>query len=154
MTHEHWMRVALEQANAASAKDEVPVGAVLVCENKVIAAAHNLCRAQNDPTLHAELLVLREGRRRLGSLAGCTLYVTLEPCAMCAGAMIHMRLLELVFGAFDKRCGCCGSTVDLTDHWFYHSVKTWGGILEQECAALLTDFFAGKRSVSVKGERQ
>jgi len=139
------MRIALEEAKKAAEKDEVPVGAVLVKDGAVVAKAHNSCEESGDPTQHAELIVLQEGQRLLGSLAGCTLYVTLEPCAMCAGAMIHLRLPELVYGAFDARCGCCGSTVDLTDHWFYHSVKTRGGVLEKECAQLLTEFFKGKR---------
>jgi len=145
MTQEDWMRIAIEEAKAAAATDEVPVGAALVRGGEIVARAHNRCEELADPTQHAEMLVLQEGRRQLGTLDGCTLYVTLEPCAMCAGAMIHLRLPELVYGAFDARCGCCGSTVDLTDHWFYHSVKTWGGVLEQECAVLLKDFFAGKR---------
>jgi len=139
------MRIALDEAKTAAEKDEVPVGAVLVKDGAVIARAHNRCEELGDPTQHAEMIVLREGQRLLGNLTGCTLYVTLEPCAMCAGAMIHLRLPELVYGAFDQRCGCCGSQVDLTDHWFYHSVKTWGGVLEEECAALLKEFFANLR---------
>ena len=142
---EHWMRLALEEAQQALLEDEVPVGALVVKDDSIVARAHNLSRQRNDPTNHAEMLALREAQQKLGSLAGCTLYVTMEPCAMCAGAMVLLKLPKLVFGAFDKSCGCTGSRVDLTDHWFYHSVETWGGILEKECAALLTEFFQRKR---------
>ena len=142
---ELWMQQALGEAQAALSEDEVPVGAVVVRDGEIVAKAHNLSRQRNDPTQHAELLALRAAQRSLGSLNGCTLYVTMEPCAMCAGAMLLMKLPRLVFGAFDPSCGCTGSRIDLTDHWFYHSVETWGGILEKECAALLTDFFRRKR---------
>lgn len=142
---ERWMQEALREARTALREDEVPVGAVVVKDGAIVAKAHNLSRQNNDPTQHAELLALQEAQRQLGSLAGCTLYVTMEPCAMCAGAMALLKLPRLVFGAFDESCGCTGSRVDLTDHWFYHSVETWGGILEGDCAALLTEFFQRKR---------
>ena len=142
---ERWMEEALAEARLALAEDEVPVGAVVVKEGKIVARAHNLSRQRNDPTNHAELLALQAAQQKLGSLSGCTLYVTMEPCAMCAGAMVLLKLPRLVFGAFDESCGCTGSRVDLTDHWFYHSVETWGGILESECATLLSEFFQRKR---------
>ena len=142
---ERWMQEALKEARAALQEDEVPVGAVVVKDGGIVARAHNLSRQQNDPTLHAEILALHVAQQQLGSLTGCTLYVTMEPCAMCAGAMVLLKLPRLVFGAFDANCGCTGSRVDLTDHWFYHSVETWGGILERDCAALLTEFFQRKR---------
>ena len=142
---ERWMQEALKEARAAMAEDEVPVGAVVVKDGGIVARAHNLSRQQKDPTLHAEVLALREAQQQLGSLTGCTLYVTMEPCAMCAGAMVLMKLPRLVFGAFDSSCGCTGSRVDLTDHWFYHSAETWGGVLEKECTELLTNFFQRKR---------
>ena len=142
---EQWMRAALQEAQAALQEDEVPVGAVVVKDGVIVARAHNLSRQQKDPTQHAELLALRQAQRQLGSLIGCTLYVTMEPCAMCAGAMVLLKLPRLVFGAFDASCGCTGSKVDLTDHWFYHSVETWGGILEKNCADLLSEFFQRKR---------
>ena len=142
---EYWMQQALTEAWAALVEDEVPVGAVVVKRDEIVARAHNLSRQQNDPTQHAELLALRQAQQILGSLTGCTLYVTMEPCAMCAGAMVLLKLPRLVFGAFDPSCGCTGSRLDLTDHWFYHSVETWGGILEEECAAILTEFFQRKR---------
>ena len=139
------MRAALQEAQAALQEDEVPVGAVVVKDDEIVARAHNLSRQNNDPTQHAELLALRQAQRQLGSLTGCTLYVTMEPCAICAGAMVLLKLPRLVFGAFDTSCGCTGSRVALTDHWFYHSVETWGGTLERDGAALLTEFFQRKR---------
>ena len=142
---ERWMQEALKEARAAMAEDEVPVGAVVVKDGAIFARAHNLSRQKNDPTQHAELLALQAAQQKLDSLTGCTLYVTMEPCAMCAGAMVLMKLPRLVFGAFDHSCGCTGSRVDLTDHWFYHSVETWGGVLETDCAALLSEFFQRKR---------
>ena len=146
MTHdERWMQEALKEAQQAISEDEVPVGAVIVKDGAVVARAHNLSRQKADPTCHAELLALQIAQAALGSLSGCTLYVTMEPCAMCAGAMVLLKLPRLVFGAFDESCGCTGSRIDLTDHWFYHSVETWGGVCEKECAQLLTDFFQRKR---------
>ena len=145
MNDERWMREALSEARAAFGEDEVPVGAVVVKDDVIIARAHNLSRQNSDATEHAELLALKTAHQQLGSLAGCTLYVTMEPCAMCAGAMVLLKLPRLVFGAFDPSCGCTGSRMDLTDHWFYHSVETWGGIMEAECAALLSEFFQRKR---------
>lgn len=146
MSHdERWMQEALLEARQALLTDEVPVGAVVVKDGSVVARAHNLSHRKNDPTQHAELLALREAQAALGSLSGCTLYVTMEPCAMCAGAMVLLKLPRLVFGAFDESCGCTGSRIDLTDHWFYHSVETWGGVLEKECTELLSEFFQRKR---------
>lgn len=143
---ERFMRMALEEAQRAYELDEVPVGAVLVMRGKVIARAHNLCEAASDPMAHAEMLVLREAiRKEGGRLDGSTLYVTLEPCAMCAGAAINARVSRIVFGAFDARAGCCGSVADITDGWFMHTIEVAGGVLEEECAALLQAFFEDKR---------
>ena len=142
---ERWMREALTEARTALDEDEVPVGALVVKNGEIVARAHNLSQQKADPTQHAELLALQQAQKVLGSLDRCTLYVTMEPCAMCAGAMVLMKLPRLVFGAFDASCGCTGSRVDLTDHWFYHSVETWGGVLEKDCAALLSEFFQRKR---------
>lgn len=143
---ERFMQLALEEAREALALDEVPVGAVLVKQGKVIARAHNLCEAANDATMHAELICIRDASRELGShLEGCTLYCTLEPCVMCAGAAILARLSRIVFGAFDLRAGCCGSVADVTDHWFNHSIEVIGGVMEQECVTLLQQFFEQKR---------
>lgn len=143
--HEKWMKLALREAETAAQSEEVPIGCVIVKEDTVVAKAHNLCHKHHDPALHAECIALKQAWEQIGSLEGCTLYVTLEPCAMCAGTMIHYRLPRLVFGAFDPACGCTGSKVDLTDHWFYHSVETFGGILEEECQSLLSAFFAERR---------
>ena len=140
------MRLALAEAQQAAAEGEVPVGAVVVHCGRVIAAEHNRSEQRRDLTAHAELLAMQHAARQLGGrLAGCTLYVTLEPCAMCAGAAVNLRLSELVYGAYDENAGCCGSVADLTAHWFLHSLRTGGGILEAECAKLLSDFFSTKR---------
>ncbi|MEG1524319.1 MAG: tRNA adenosine(34) deaminase TadA [Clostridia bacterium] len=143
---EAYLHLAIEEARLAAAEGEVPVGAVLVHDGKILVRAHNRCQQDNDPTAHAELLCIRDGaKQRCGRLTDCTLYVTMEPCAMCAGAAINAKLDRLVFGAFDMRAGCCGSVFDLTDHCFLHTVEVWGGVLATECAALLTDFFVQQR---------
>lgn len=143
---ERYMRLALEEARLAFDEGEVPVGVVLVKHGEVVARAHNRVEQTGDATAHAELLCLREAMERLGSrLTDCTLYVTLEPCAMCAGACVNAKLSRLVYGAFDEAAGCCGTKMDLTDHCFLHSVETWGGILEPECKKLLTNFFQALR---------
>jgi len=143
---ERFMRMALEEAQRAFEEEEVPVGAVLVKNGKVIARAHNLTEAASDPTAHAEMNALREGARAEGGrLSGSTLYVTLEPCAMCAGAAVNARVSRIVFGAFDPNAGCCGSVADITDGWFNHSIEVVGGVLEDECAALLRSFFERRR---------
>ena len=143
---ERYMLLALEEARLASLEGEVPVGTVLVKHGEVIARAHNRVEQSGDATAHAELLCLREAMEQLGPrLTDCTLYVTLEPCAMCAGACVNAKLTRLVYGAFDEVAGCCGSKMDLTDHCLLHSVETWSGILEPECKALLSDFFQALR---------
>ena len=143
---ERYMHLALDEARLAAREGEVPVGAVLVKHDAVIARAHNRVEQSGDATAHAELLCLRAAMERLGPrLTDCTLYITLEPCAMCAGACVNAKISRLVYGAFDDAAGCCGSKMDLTDHCFLHSVETWGGILEPECKALLTDFFQALR---------
>ena len=143
---EQYMRLALKEAKLAAESGEVPVGAVLVCNGEVIARAHNLVEQTRDTTAHAELLCLREGMAKHGNRLGdCTLYVTLEPCAMCAGACVNAKLQRIVFGAFDEVAGCCGSRMDLTDQCFLHSVEVWGGVLESDCKTLLTQFFQALR---------
>lgn len=143
---ESYMRLALEEAQLAFDAGEVPVGAVLVCNGEIVSRAHNHVERAHDATQHAEMLCLREGMVKLGGrLADCTLYVTLEPCAMCAGACVNAKLGRLVYGAFDEVAGCCGSKIDLTDKCFLHSVETWGGILEEECKSLLSRFFQALR---------
>ncbi len=141
MDDRKWMQLAILQAEIAFSEREVPVGAVVIKDGSVVSESHNRCIFLGDETAHAEMLALKDAYEKLGSLEGCTLYVTLEPCAMCAGAMIHMRLPRLVYGAFDPACGCCGSRLDLGDHWFDHSIETIGGVLEEQCSSLLKDFF-------------
>ena len=145
MSDEKWMKYALQEAEIARSEGEVPIGAVIVKDKAIVSRAHNLCEQKNDPSLHAEMIAMRAAHQILGSLSGCTLYVTLEPCPMCAGAMIRFRLPRLVFGAFDPNAGCCGSRIDLTDHWFEHSAETFGGVLEKECETLLRTFFESLR---------
>ena len=147
MTEREYMLIALKEAKKAAAIDEVPVGAILIKNDKVIVRAHNMVEHNKNACAHAELLCLYEGMKLLKSkrLDECELYVTLEPCAMCAGAMVNAHLGRLFFGAFDERCGCCGSAADLLDDAFYHTVKAVGGIEEEACALLLQEYFRKKR---------
>jgi tRNA(adenine34) deaminase len=143
------MRQALEQARLAQERGEVPIGAVLARTGEVIAARHNCPIATHDPTAHAEICALRAAGQALGSyrLEGTTLYVTLEPCVMCAAAIVHARVARLVFGAWDLRAGGVGSLVDVTTlPGLNHRVDVFGGVLMEECSQLLKDFFAQKRS--------
>ena len=143
---EKMMRLALEEAARSGA--DVPVGAVVVRDGQVIAAAHNEREAGDDPFAHAEMLAMRQACQRLGTrrLRDCTLYVTLEPCPMCAGALVMAEMGACVFGAYDPRQGCCGSVYDLPhDPAFFHRVPCTGGVMEQECADQLRDFFREKR---------
>ena len=143
-----WMGLALAQAREAAEAGEVPVGAVVVKDGRVIATGRNAPMAEHDPTAHAEVVALREAGRALGNyrLEGCTLYVTLEPCAMCSGAMLHARLDRVVFGASDPRTGVAGSVLNLFDHpQLNHQTEVKGGVLAQACGQLLKDFFKPKR---------
>ena len=148
---EAFMSIALEQGQRAFAIGEVPVGAVIIKENKVISFSHNLVETKKDPTAHAELLAIRDAAHKLGDwrLRGCDLYVTLEPCAMCVGACIGSRLDTIIFGAYDKVSGCCASVADLADGWLPHSPKVVGGVLEGECSAIMTKFFKERRNKGV-----
>ena len=148
-THEKWMKLALEQARLAQAMSEVPVGAVLVQDDQLIASAHNQPIYSNDPTAHAEIQLLRAAGKQLNNyrFPNTTLYVTLEPCTMCLGAMIHARVSRIVFGAYDEKTGVCGSCQDLsTSKCFNHSIETEGGILADECKQLLQKFFKKRRA--------
>jgi tRNA(adenine34) deaminase len=143
-----FMSAALAQARAAGASGEVPVGAVLVRGEQIIAASHNAPIASHDPTAHAEIAVLRAAGRALGSyrLTDTTLYVTLEPCVMCASAVVHARVRRLVFGAWDRRAGGAGSITNVFAlPGLNHRVDVFGGVLMEECAALLLQFFAQRR---------
>ncbi|WP_404815893.1 tRNA adenosine(34) deaminase TadA [Candidatus Thioglobus autotrophicus] len=149
MTDKEWMELAIQQAKLAKNIDEVPVGAVLVRDEQLIASAHNQPISTNDPTAHAEIQVLRAAGKKLNNyrLPNTTLYVTLEPCTMCLGAMIHARVSRVVFGAYDPKTGVCGSCQDLTTSaCFNHSIKTQGGILADECKDLLQRFFKNRRN--------
>jgi tRNA(adenine34) deaminase len=143
-----WMAEALELARAAQARGEVPVGAIVVSEGAIVGRGGNAPIAGNDPTAHAEITALREAAHALGNyrLPGCELYVTIEPCAMCAGAIMHARIRRLVFGALDPKTGACGSVVDLfAEPRLNHHTTVTGGVAAEACAALLSDFFASRR---------
>ena len=143
-----WMRIAMEEAQLAAAAGEVPVGAVIVRGDQAIARASNRTVRDQDPTAHAETLALRQASAALASwrLSGCTLYVTLEPCAMCAGALVLARVDRVVFGAWDPKAGMGGSVGDILRHpRLNHRPEVRGGVLEEETGALLRDFFTSRR---------
>ena len=145
---EKWMRIAIEEANLAMDKNEVPVGAALVKNGKLIAQSHNQPIRTNDPTAHAEIQLLRKAgeQQKNYRLIGSTIYVTLEPCTMCFGAMIHARIERIVFGASDFKTGVCGSCINLnTENFFNHKISITGGVLENESSELLKLFFKSRR---------
>jgi len=147
-TDEYWMRRAIAEAGKAEAKDEVPIGCVIVRDGKIIARGHNLRETTQDPAAHAELIAIRKAARKLGSwrLLDTKLYVTLEPCTMCMGAIILSRIPAVVFGCYDPKGGAAGSLYDLSnDPRLNHSVQLLPRILEAECSTLLSAFFAGLR---------
>ena len=156
------MRLALREAAKAAAKDEVPIGAIIVdADGRVIARGHNLRESMGDPTAHAEIVAIRKAAVRLRRaqnsklitqnsgfwrLTGCTLYVTLEPCPMCAGAIVNARLPRLVYGAADPKAGACGTLMDVArDPRLNHRAEVAAGVLASECAGILRDFFRKKR---------
>ena len=150
MNPEQWesfMDQALELARQAAALGEIPVGAQVVKEGKILGRGFNRRETDADATAHAEMLAIRQACQTLGNwrLAGCTLLVTLEPCPMCTGAILQSRLSQVVFGAFDPRAGCCGSLLALTEEDFECHPALYGGVKEQECLALIQDFFARRR---------
>jgi tRNA(adenine34) deaminase len=145
----HFMRMALDMAHQALRAEEVPVGAVLVQNEKILATGFNQREGTQDPTAHAELIAIRSAAIKLGSwrLTGTTLYVTLEPCAMCAGAIIQARIARVVFGAWDPKAGACGSISNLTaEPHFNHRVTVDSDILAEDCRAILQKFFQNLRS--------
>ena len=145
----HYMELALQQAALAPHIGEVPIGAVLVHDHKVIAAGYNYREVSQDPTAHAEMIVIRKAAERLQTwrLTETTLYVTLEPCPMCAGAIVQARIARLVFGAWDPKAGACGSIFDIpVERRLNHRVQVMGGLLERESRGLLQEFFRAKRS--------
>jgi len=146
---ERWMRQALAQAERAADGNEVPVGAVVVLNNEIIGTGHNQPLRAHDPTAHAEIIALRDAGRCLRNyrLGGTTLYVTLEPCLMCAGAIIQARVQRVVFGAFDEKAGAAGSTANLLQSpLLNHQCELTGGVMKDECAAVLEQFFTELRS--------
>jgi tRNA(adenine34) deaminase len=148
---EYYMGLALKEAEEAFSKDEVPVGALLVVDGKIIASAHNLRESENDPTAHAELMTMRDGAKKRGDwrLTDATLYVTKEPCVMCSGTMVNARLSRLVYGCKDARFGAVDSIYNIpTDPALNHRVDVTSGVLEKECSAILKKFFERLRSKS------
>ena len=145
---ERWMKIALKEAIKAEKEDEVPVGAILVKNGMLIAKAHNQPISKNDATAHAEIQLIRNGGIKQDNyrLTGTSLYVTLEPCAMCIGAMMHARIERIVYGAHDPKTGACGSSVNLIEaNCFNHKIDLVSGILENQCGELLKKFFISRR---------
>ena len=146
---EAMMRQALAEAEAAGAADDVPIGAVIVCEGEIVGRGRNQRELLQDPTAHAEMIALTAAADALKcwQLVGCTLYVTLEPCVMCAGALVNARVDRVVFGADDPKAGGCGSVYNIVeDKRLNHRLQITAGVLAEPCAALLRTFFAGKRA--------
>lgn len=143
-----FMKLALEQAKIAYKKDEVPIGAVIVCNDKVIAKGFNIREKRNDPTGHAEIVAIKKAckKRRSWRLEDCTIYVTVEPCSMCAGALLWTRIKRIVFGAFDAKGGALGSSYNLFEQKnLNHKAEITSGVLEEECSKIMKDFFKAKR---------
>lgn len=150
------MRAALQEALVAAQEGEVPVGAVVMCQGEIVARDHNRIVQKNDPTGHAELLVIRQATNVLNQrwLSDCTLFVTLEPCVMCAGAMVLARCSRLVFGAWDAKTGACGSLRNVvSDPRLNHRIDVVSGVLEAECGQVLKQFFATLREKQVKSKK-
>ena len=154
MDDKSFMAAALELARQAAAAGEVPVGAVVVCDGRIVGRGYNQPIGAHDPSAHAEIMALRDAACALGNyrLPGCDLYVTLEPCLMCAGAMMHARLRRVVFGARDVKTGVAGSVVDVfAEARLNHHAQVEGGVLSAQCGALLSDFFAQRRAAARAG---
>jgi tRNA(adenine34) deaminase len=148
MIDESYLRAAIDEALAAERDGEVPVGAVVVFEGAIVGRGNNRVLRDSDPTAHAEIVALRAAGQALGNyrLENCTLYVTLEPCAMCAGAILHARIKRLVYAATDPKAGACGSVLSVMNHpQLNHKVEVEAGLLAEECGALLTNFFRARR---------
>jgi len=147
--HQRFMNAAILEAQNAAARDEVPIGAVITCQNQIIARAHNQRETLTDPTAHAEMIALTQAAAALGDwrLHGCTIYVTLEPCPMCAGALVLARLERLVYGPNDPKAGACQSLYHITeDPRLNHRLEVIAGFMEQPCRELLQEFFTKKRN--------
>lgn len=139
------MTLALSEAEKAKEKGEIPVGAVIVKNGEVIASAHNETEERNSPLAHAELLAIDKATENIKYLTDCTLYVTLEPCPMCMGAILHSRIESIVFGAYDEKTGSAGSKADFSDFAFFRKPQILGGYMEKECREILTEFFKSLR---------
>lgn len=147
-TNEIWMQHAYREAEKAFEKDEIPIGAVVVFENRIIGKGHNQVETLKDPTAHAEIIAITSAAAYLTSkaLLGCSLYVTLEPCSMCAGAIVLAKIEKLIFGAFDNKSGACGSVLNITNNKsLNHQLNVIGGTLDAKCSELLKSFFDVKR---------
>jgi tRNA(adenine34) deaminase len=143
-----WMELALEQAALAAQAGEVPVGALVIKDGEIIGRGHNRNLLDNDPTAHAEIVALREAAARLGNhrLSGCALFATIEPCSMCAGALIHARIARLVYGAPDIKAGAAGSVLEVLNHpRLNHKMEVTAGVLGDRCSEIIQDFFRRKR---------
>ena len=143
-----WMELALEQASLAAQAGEVPVGALVIRDGEIIGRGHNRNLLDNDPTAHAEIVALRQAAARLGNhrLSGCVMFATIEPCSMCAGALIHARIARLVYGAKDIKAGAAGSVLEVLNHpRLNHKMDVTAGVLAERCSEILQDFFRCKR---------
>ncbi len=153
MTNLDYLRAAIAEAHTAERDGEVPVGAVVVRDGQIIAGGNNRVLRDSDPTAHAEIVAMRAAGKILGNyrLEGCSLYTTLEPCAMCAGAILHARLARLVYAASDPKAGACGSVLSVMNHpRLNHKVEVISGILAEECGGMLTEFFRARRQSASK----
>lgn len=147
--HEEYMRMAIREAVAALSEDEVPVGAVVVCDGRIVGKAHNQRETLRDPTAHAEIIALTQAAAALERwrMTGARMYVTLEPCVMCAGALVNARVDELIYGATDPKAGACGSLYDIPrDERLNHRLTVTSGVLAEDCGLLLQEFFRNKRA--------
>jgi len=153
--YERWMREALAEAQKAEALREVPIGAVIVKDGMIIGRGHNLRETRRNPTAHAEMIAIREASERLDAwrLLDCDLYVTLEPCPMCAGAIVQSRIRRVIFGTPDPKAGCAGTLMNLLEEQrFNHQAEVIGGVLQEECSQVLTQFFRRLRGKSSLGK--
>ncbi len=147
-TDADWMKLALEQARLAAAVGEVPVGALVIKEGELVGQGHNMNLLGNDPTAHAEIVALRQAAARLGNhrLSNCVVYATIEPCSMCAGALVHARIARLVYGASDPKAGAAGSVLQVLNHpRLNHRMEVTPGVLADSCSEIIQDFFRRKR---------
>lgn len=155
MTDIEYMQIALQLAQEAAAAGEVPVGSVIVKNDKIIGRGYNAPITTHDPSAHAEIRAMRDAAQHLGNyrLVGCTLYVTLEPCAMCTGAIQHARIAKVIYGASDLKTGACGSVVNLmAEPKLNHHTEISGGIMAEACGAILSDFFTSRRKAKVSAQ--